>query len=386
MANPGRLTAKADAALLPLGLLFIASGFVLAPEPVWAMLFYVGGVPLVLWRVLPAMRPLLRDKLVLLPLLLIGWLALALLWSPPAQSGPSRWLWLWNCFCTLGFFLSMLHLAGKHSRQLTTTLIVAGGLNAAWAVGRFLAAGVGDRMHGWAETRHPILGAAIIGLCLILALGRIAKARGMARLALLAAVAVMAAFIWLTGSRGPLAATAAGCAVLLLGLPRRRVLAGAAVLVAAVAVMHLANPRIIGDLVEHMSERGWSMRLGIWQQSLEMIATQPLFGHGLTALLPRPDNQFPHDLYLSTWLYGGAIGLALLLGSFLLVARGLWRAAPVGNQGGWERLSLAGMGVCVCVVGLTDLSQVVKGPGPMWYILWVPLALCIAFIRRERGR
>src|SRR5665213_465826 len=102
MANPGRLTAAADAALLPLGLLFVASGFVLAPEPVWAMLFYVVGVPLLLWRVLPAVRPMLPDPLVLLPLLLICWLALALLWSPPAQSEPSRWLWLWNCFCTLG--------------------------------------------------------------------------------------------------------------------------------------------------------------------------------------------------------------------------------------------------------------------------------------------
>jgi O-antigen ligase len=387
MANPGRLTATADAALLPLSLVFVAAGFVLAPEPVWAALFYVGGVPLLLWRVLPAMRPALGEPLLLLPLLLIGWLALTLLWSAPAESEPSRWLWLWNCFCTLGFFLSAVNLAGKDGRRLATVLIAAGGLNAAWAIGRFLAAGgTVDRMPGWAETRHPILGAAIIGLCLILALGRVASARGVPRLGLLVAVAVMAVFIWLTGSRGPLAAVLAGSAMLLFGLPWRWVLGGALALLAAVLAVHLYDPSIIGDAVQHMADRGWSQRLDIWQQSLQVIREAPLFGHGLTALLPRARDQFPHDLYLSTWLYGGAVGLALLLASLLLVARGLWRAAPVGAVAGWERLSLAGMGVCTCVVGLTDLSQVVKGPGPLWYIVWLPLAMSIAFIRRQRGR
>ena len=99
MANPGRLTVTADAALLPLSLVFVAAGFVLAPEPVWAALFYVGGVPLLLWRVLPAIRPALGEPLLLLPLLLIGWLALTLLWSAPAESEPSRWLWLWPAAC-----------------------------------------------------------------------------------------------------------------------------------------------------------------------------------------------------------------------------------------------------------------------------------------------
>jgi O-antigen ligase len=174
--------------------------------------------------------------------------------------------------------------------------------------------------------------------------------------------------------------------MLLFGLPWRWLLGGALALLAAVLAVHLYDPSIIGDAVQHMADRGWSQRLDIWQQSLQMIREAPLFGHGLTALLPRAKDQFPHDLYLSTWLYGGAVGLALLLASLLLVARGLWRAAPVGAVAGWERLSLAGMGVCTCVVGLTDLSQVVKGPGPLWYIVWLPLAMSIAFIRRQRGR
>jgi O-antigen ligase len=388
MADPGRLTALANAALPPLSLFFVAAGFVVAPEPVWAAMFYV-AVPLLVWRVAPAMRPALGDPLVLLPVLLIAWLALALLWSAPPRGEPSRWLWLWNCVCTLGFFLAALKAAtpARDARRLGTTLIAAGTVNAAWAIARFLAAGgTGERMPGWAETRHPILGAAIIGLCLILALGRIGAARGGARLALLAAVAVMAAFIWLTGSRGPLVATVAGGAVLLAGLAWRRVLAVAVAALAAAFGLHLYDPGVIGDLVAHLADRGWSQRLDIWRQSLAMIGEAPLFGHGLTALLPRAKDQFPHDLYLSTWLYGGAVGLALLLAGFALVARGLWRAPAMTGQEGWERLTMAGLLVCAMLTGATDLAQVVKGPGPMWYVIWLPLALGIGFIRRSATR
>jgi O-antigen ligase len=383
MADPGRLTALADAALLPLSLFFVAAGFVVAPEPVWAAMFYL-GVPLLVWRVVPAVRPALAEPLVLLPVLLIAWLALALAWSGPAVDGPSRWLWLWNCFCTLGFFLAALKLAtpARDAGFLGTALIAAGTANAAWAIARFIAAGAAEeRMPGWAETRHPILGATIIGLCLILALGRVARARWPARLALLAAVAVMAAFIWLTGSRSPLGATLAGCAVLLAGLRWRPIAAGAALMLAAVLALHLYDPRVTGDIVAHLTDRGWSQRLGIWHQSLAMIGEAPLFGHGLTALLPRAEDRFPHDLYLSTWLYGGMVGLGLLLASLALVARGLWRAPE-----GWERLTMGGLLVCAMVTGLTDLAQVVKGPGPMWYIVWLPLALGIAYIRRSASR
>lgn len=384
------MTALADKAMLPLALLFLAAGFAVAPEPVWAAMFYAGGIPLLAWRVAPRVAPMLTAPAVALPLLLVGWMALALLWADPATAGaPSRLLWLWNCLCTAGFFLNLLLAAGpaRGAAAIEWTLIGAGTLNAAFSIARFVAAGATEeRMGGWAETRHPILGAGIIGLCLVLALGRaVAPCCGRRlRAGLLAAVAVMAGFIWLTGSRGPLAAVVLGCAVLLAGLRRRWQLAILAAALAALVAARLADPLLLTDALDRMTERGWSNRLDIWRQSIAMIAQKPLFGHGLTALLPRARDAFPHDLYLSTLLYGGAVGLGLLLGSFALAAWGL-RRLPKGAG----RRTLAALGVTACLVGATDLSQVVKGPGPMWYIIWVPLVLTISAGRRganeERG-
>lgn len=377
------MQALADRALLPLALLFLAAGFVVAPEPVWAAMFYAGGLPLLAWRVVPRMAPRLAEPAVALPLLLVGWMALALLWSDrPGPDDPSRLLWLWNCLCTAAFFLNLLLVAGPAAgaRAIEWTLIGAGTLNALGSIARFLAmGGTEERMGGWAETRHPILGAGIIGLCLVLALAR-AMAPGCParrRAALLAAVAVMAGFVWLTGSRGPLAAVAIGGAVLLGGLRRAWQAAIVAACVLAVALARLADPTLVLDVLDRMTERGWSNRLDIWRQSLAMIGGRPLFGHGLTALLPRAQDAFPHDLYLSTLLYGGAVGLALLLASFALAARGVWRLGP-----GAERRTLVALGLTACLVGATDLSQVVKGPGPMWYIVWLPLVLAIAAGRR----
>jgi O-antigen ligase len=378
-----KASARADALMLPLALLFVGAGFVVAPEPSWAFLFYVAGVPLLLWRVAPRIAPWLREPVVLLPVLLVAWMAATLMWSDaPRPHDLSRALWLWNCLCTLGFFLNLLLVAvpAAGSARLSSTLIGMGTLNAVFSIGRFLVAGgVGERMPGWAETRHPILGAGIIGLCLVLALGR-ACTPGIGRrvrAGLLAAVVVMAGFIWLTGSRGPLVAVAAGCAVLLLGLPRRVLLGLVAAVLLAVLGLHLADRSVLPEALGRLTERGWSSRLDIWQQSLEMIRLRPVFGHGLTALLPRAKDAFPHDLYLSTLLYGGAVGLALLLGSFALAARGVARLPA-----GLERRTLAALGVTACLIGATDLSQVVKGPGPMWYIIWLPLVLCVAAARR----
>jgi hypothetical protein len=34
--------------------------------------------------------------------------------------------------------------------------------------------------------------------------------------------------------------------------------------------------------------------------------------------------------------------------------------------------------------GMTDISIVIKGPSPMWYMVWLPLILCVGADRTRR--
>jgi hypothetical protein len=47
-----------------------------------------------------------------------------------------------------------------------------------------------------------------------------------------------------------------------------------------------------------------------------------------------------------------------------------------------RRLALA-LRLVPLVAGLSDLSQIIKGPAPIWYIFWLPALLIMSLPRRE---
>ncbi|MGH7088252.1 MAG: hypothetical protein ACREFQ_05075, partial [Stellaceae bacterium] len=63
----------------------------------------------------------------------------------------------------------------------------------------------------------------------------------------------------------------------------------------------------------------------------------------------------------------------LFLALVLVLLFGLLRTPDVP-----DRIVLAALWVNGLVAGLTDLGQITRGPGPNWYILWLPIALTIA--------
>ena len=331
----------------------IGTGFIIAPNPVWAMIFYLTMLPLAALR----LKTLPSDPGSLAGFALIAWFSISTVWD---SSGGGHLLWLWNGLCTLVFFIFVR----ESARAPLVTVICAGALiNAVIAIALF-AVGHGDasRMAGWAETRHPILGASIMGGAVVLSVGRVLG--GGDRRLPAATILAGLAFIVLTGSRGPLLAIMVTLAVLLAAL-RPRALAGVAVIAAV--------PLIWPGIIARALERGWSNRLDIWQISLRKIAEHPIFGTGPATLLGRPGEDFPHNLFLSTWLYSGIIGLALLLAVIALAVRAAWSESDRVLR--WTLLALL---LHLVLSGLTDLSQITKGPGPMWYIVWLPIALALS--------
>ena len=143
---------------------------------------------------------------------------------------------------------------------------------------------------------------------------------------------------------------------------------------------------MLPEAVRHHDEtamvyRGSSHRLQIWARTVEMIRARPLFGHGLAANLDLPGITFPHDLYLSVLFYSGAVGFVLFALLGLWVTRALWRSALESgwrSAGGSEWLWMTALWMDALLCGLTDLGQITKGPGPMWFIFWLPVGLVLA--------
>ena len=368
-----RLWAAPRQALRAALLVFATAAFLLPTEPAYAMVFYVLVLPATAaaaWRY----RAGSSDPGVVLGCLLILWSACTLLWGH--DDGHRSLRFAAGAACTLLFFAGSVQgwrNAPEWRRRLATVLIWAGAANAVLSValGPFEPQN-GDRLHGWGVTSHPILGASVMAAGYLAALTRVLGERP-CRAANAAACAAMAVFILLTESRGPLLAASVATLFLCAAGPWRwRALAFAA---ACTATWSLLPQSFRHHQASVLVARGASHRFEIWHRTLQMIAAHPLLGNGLAANLDLPGMTFPHDLYLSVLFYSGAVGLLLFLGLAGAVTLRLWdgRRAP-----GPDWLWAVSLSINAALSGLTDLGQITKGPGPMWFIVWLPVALALA--------
>ena len=369
--------ARVPALLGPALLVFVGSAFLLPSGPAYALVFYLCVLPVAL---LAAWRGVRRAELGWgLGAGLIVWSGLTLVWGH--DDGHRSWRFAADAVMTLVFVAAMAEAfrdAGVR-RGLMGVLIWAGAANAVLSVG--LAALVPqhtDRLHGWGATSHPILGASVMIVAYLAALCRaLAERRWWP--GHLAAAGVMALFLVLTESRGPwLAASVATVFLCAAGPWRLRALGGLAALVAG---WWLLPGWIRHHQADMLVARGSSHRFEIWERTLHLIGERPLFGHGLAANLDLPGGiTFPHDLYLSVLFYSGAVGGALFAALVLWVCWALW-----GARRGWapEWLWMVAIWASVLIAGLTDLGQITKGPGPMWFIFWLPVGLVLGLRRKQ---
>ena len=355
--------------------MFVASAFLLPTGPAYALVFYL-LLSMFAFQGLPRLpgHAASRDGGAVLAGLLIAWSALTLIWGH--DDGHRTLKFAVDAACTLGFVLMMLEAwsgAPWVHRRLATVLIWAGTSNAALStfLGLFRDHTI-PRLHGWGVTAHPILGASVMTIAYLAALSR-ALEETRWRAAHLAAAGLMLTFVFLTESRGPMLAACVATLFLFAAGPWRKRAFGGTVLAACAWLLLPANIKHHEEVM--LAARGASHRFEIWDRTLQMVGDHPLFGNGLAANLDLPGMTFPHDLYLSLLFYSGAVGLALFMALAGVVTWRLWRGRACGDPG-W--LWTASLWINALLSGLTDLGQIVKGPGPIWFIVWLPVGLVLA--------
>jgi O-antigen ligase len=354
-------------------------GLAIAPTPVWAWLFYEFIPVFVIFRIGKGWRPLPIAP-VIFGYALIAWSIMAILWGyDPSGHGDSALKWFFDGFATLIFFTGWQMTAEQKAgaEWLETCLIYGGTANAVISLAKHIILDPnGLRMWGWGLTGQPVLGAAIMAVLFMLVLDRVLNARG-PRWVQICVLCILAAYLLLSGSRNPIFAVAAASAYLLAGQPRRIWLWMAGAGIAILAVLTLLEPSTIRRTAQIAMDRGGDAHTKIWALTVQEILHRPFFGYGPQARLPGVIKTlkypFPHDLYLSLLFYSGIAGLLLFMGFVITSFRQLGAA-----QRGRVALCMVPL-----IAGLTDLSQIIKGPAAIWYIVWVPFLLAISFERKR---
>jgi len=385
---PGRLLSLAgDAAGITQAALLItlAGGFLMPSIAAWSMLFYLTLMPAVLWRLWQGWRPDWRNPALAAMLALWLWSTLAICWDTNVSGhGNTHFYWLWNAGCTLIFLLGFLmaQTSAAAPQRIVAALLAGAAGNTALSVALFLAQGdLTTRLFGWGITRNPTLGAAIIEICLLLA---IKSGMGGRRWAWAAAVP-MGLYLLFSYSRAALIGLSVALAILGFGA---NLALSAAVCAAVLAVLGLVWRfwhGLFSVVWENLVGRGTDCHVLIWRTAWQQIARHPLIGFGPSARLPITASEYcpaypsPHDLYLSLLYYSGGIGFGLFLLTLALLSRHLRRAVP----GGAARRFWLALAVIPFIAGLSDLSQIIKGPAPTWYIVWLPMLLVLTLPTRK---
>jgi len=363
-------------------LVFLVLGFLIAAERVWADLFYLIILPLALhegWRRRTSWRWSDPTVHVIIGCGLIVLFALSLAWDESAQATPTLlYRWCWDAFCTCVFVLALadaLASSPAYRTWLTKAVIAAASINGLISIIEFLVFAESwgrdpTRLAGWGETRHPILGAVIIGVVVLMAAAQALKTAD-GRYSVAAGIGLV--FIALTGSRGPGLAILVALALLLWGSRPKWLLLAIASAVVGIGFLALIDYALLVRIAGAVLLRGDSHRFIIWQMSWHDISLRPLLGYGPAYRIDRPGEDFPHNLFLSTWLYTGLVGLTLLVAYLAAVLRQALQAPADLDR----MLNLAIL-VHVLISAMTDLGQVIRGPGPMWYIIWLSTLFCAA--------
>ena len=116
-------------------------------------------------------------------------------------------------------------------------------------------------------------------------------------------------------------------------------------------------------------------RFELWQAASEKIVEHPWVGNGMRAMLEGAMTYSPHNMYLATAYYIGIPAALWFVGSLLAclvsAVRLMFSNNPVHIMASLTLFQGA-------ISALTEHGQLVKSPGPLWLIFWMPVAFVIA--------
>jgi O-antigen ligase len=275
----------------------------------------------------------------------------------------------------LAFGITLFERAPTAVAKLSTVTFVVASVTAGMALILFLATSepFHDRFEGFGRAGHPILGAHLYAVALLVVVAYLLPRAESLSLRLLyeSAVVLFALVIGFSLSRGPILAVA--LTIILIALLRGNVwiYLSAGLLLVTIPVVYAIFGLELGDLVS----RGASSRPALWSAAWELIGEAPLFGHGLVAEVAFRNEagilyRSPHNILLANLVHGGVVALALVLAIYALAFAAVLRQIRQPEAFLAGALLLFGF-----LAGQTDYRLFYVNLNPEWLTFWLPLAI-----------
>lgn len=277
----------------------------------------------------------------------------------------------------------------KHLAETALALIIFSCIAAAYSTTHyFLSADAPPRNEGPGILRHPILGPSVLISVSATAVMILQYCKRFP--AILIGILFFSLLIYTltTESRGPLLSLGIWALALIVTSPIRK----EAKLIATfsgllfILAIHLSLPDFISSLIA----RGSTYRIEIWKTVTPTLGENFFFGKGVSLDFVKTETsmklkeitglaiEHPHNLGLSTWLYCGAVGLILLIGTTLSGAAILYKKNP-GSL--FYCLPL----ICTTLfLSLTDIGKLITSPSAIWFIFWLPFAILSGLSARDQ--
>lgn len=309
--------------------------------------------------------------------LLLLYLAISAAWSDDSDWAKHLgYALLIACF-VLGFALSSLQLPSFQTRLLT--LVIAGAVVSA-AASIQLHFAFPDykplpepRLVAMGRLFNPVISATSYGFVVILSVAMLLRESDrVAQGLLIIAIGILLTVIALTGSRTVWLGLALGIGV---ALANRRPKQAHWILFGIVIASGATMAALLG--MEALTRRALSHRPEIWMEFItRTIESNLMFGlgSGSASYFQLPDLliQHPHSVFVSTFYFGGLLGLGLLLATIVTCAH---RIIYSPHSAGRDLAMMTG--IFGLTIGLLDGDNLLTKIDYLWWVAWFPIATCL---------
>lgn len=324
---------------------------------------------------------ILSDSLFWWVIAFVAYFCLSSFWSNPVRFDDVLSISI-RGILVLFFVISFAQcqLRGQLRRWLGSGLALIGGLVALVTISNFyISDPIDGRLNGLGVLDTHVIAALVFGTTSIIALdASMSSAHKFRLVAHVVSIALMLAAVFLSDSRNAWVSTFTGLSVYIL---TRVVSKGRDFWLTCLVLAICFSAALIGGFMnpesrELLFPRGDSFRLDIWHSVLLRIYENPIFGSGI---LTNDDVhagslvfQHAHNLYLSLLFQGGVFGLSLFIGLIVFCLKTL----TTSYQERDAKVALAIFSLALTSF-LLDGHEVVDKIGESWFMVWLPVAICV---------